>query len=269
MNKKTLKRLFSKITGKKKMQLFFEKLHGIALIGMHIGSGANVTEGSSGERGVIEYIAQKYKAKKTIIVFDVGANVGNYTILANKVLQEKSKIFAFEPSKETYKRYKENTTKIQGVRHYNLGFGNENTNMTLYSNAESSGLASVYKREISHFQIQMNLEETIEIQTIDTFCSQNNIGYIDLLKLDVEGHELKVLEGAKEMIKSGKIDCIQFEFGGCNIDSRTYFRDFFHLLKKNKYNMYRIVKDGLYPINEYKETYECFVTTNFFAEHIQ
>ena len=77
--------------------------------------------------------------------------------------------------------------------------------------------------------------------------------------------KLKALNGAAQMINSKQIDVIQFEFGGCNIDSRTYFQDFYYLLKDN-YKIYRILKDGLYQINQYKEIYEAFTTTNYLAE---
>ena len=50
---------------------------------------------------------------------------------------------------------------------------------------------------------------------------------IDLLKLDVEGNELLALKGLSDSIEYIKI--IQFEFGGSNIDSRTYFQDFYYL----------------------------------------
>jgi hypothetical protein len=86
--------------------------------------------------------------------------------------------------------------------------------------------------------------------------------------MDVEGNELKVLNGSKGMLNEGKIDFIQFEFGGCNIDSRTYFQDFFYLLKE-RYRIYRIIGDGLYEIRQYREQFEIFTTTNFFAERKQ
>lgn len=82
------------------------------------------------------------------------------------------------------------------------------------------------------------------------------------MKLDVEGHELAVLKGGKQMLDDGKIHVIQFEFGGCNIDSRTYFQDFFYLLSPG-FRIYRIVKDGLFPIEEYSEDLEVFKTTNY------
>ena len=66
------------------------------------------------------------------------------------------------------------------------------------------------------------------------------------------------------MISDKKINFIQFEFGGCNIDSRTYFQDFFYLLNDN-YTIYRDLKNGLFEMPVYKETYEIFITINFLA----
>jgi hypothetical protein len=103
------------------------------------------------------------------------------------------------------------------------------------------------------------------LTTIDNYCLNNDIEKIYFLKLDVEGHELKVLQGASKMIFDKKIDFIQFEFGGCNIDSKTYFRDFYYLLKDD-FNIYRIVENGLFAIKAYKEEYEIFRTINYLAE---
>jgi len=111
----------------------------------------------------------------------------------------------------------------------------------------------------------MNQNEEIGLRTLDLFCRENKIKHINFLKLDVEGHEKKVLDGASSMLRIKAIDFIQFKLGGCNIDSRTYFQDFFYLLNKN-YTVHRIAKDGLFPINEYKETHEASITTNFLAE---
>ena len=89
---------------------------------------------------------------------------------------------------------------------------------------------------------------------------------IDFIKIDTEGNEYEVIKGLGNSIKLVKV--IQFEFGGCNIDSRTYFQDFFYLLK-NKFKIYRILTDGLFEIVEYKETHEVFITVNYLAERIK
>ena len=110
----------------------------------------------------------------------------------------------------------------------------------------------------------MNRREEVNLLTVEEFCRQKNIDGVDFLKLDVEGHELAVLAGAGNMLLTGKIKYIQFEFGGCNIDSRTFFRDFYNLLNP-RYQIYRVLTDGLKPISAYRETDEIFVTTNYFA----
>ena len=110
----------------------------------------------------------------------------------------------------------------------------------------------------------MDQAEEVSVNTLDGFCKKNNISTIDFLKIDVEGNEYKVLLGAQKMIKAGKISFIQFEFGGTDIDARIFFFDFFKLLSGN-YNLYRILKNGLWPINHYKETDEIFFTTNYLA----
>ena len=263
--KSFFKKLLNPFLGNVRYQKLFEYLHQLSLYGMHIGRGGSKDD--SGEGVAIKYIQQKLKDEKQVTVFDVGANIGSYTILLNSILKDELRIFSFEPSKKTYQTLVENTKQLSNVSAYNFGFGNEEAKLTLFSNKDESGLASVYHRKLDHLHIDMNKTEEIEIKTIDGFCEQNNINHIHFLKIDVEGHEMKVLEGARNIINSKNIDFIQFEFGGCNIDSRTYFQDFFYLLKDD-YTIYRIVRNGIYPIKTYKEIYEAFMTTNYLAERL-
>lgn len=250
--------------GRVKYQKIFEKALSWALNGMNIGMGSNIP--LSGELNTLRYIESKFLSNKNVIIFDVGANIGNYS---QKIIKEfknnNFQLYSFEPSKETFFELKKRFKNIPNINLYNLGFGEENGTKTLYSNKKKSGLASMYDRRLLHFGIKMNLQESIKIFTIDDFCKKKRIRRIDFLKLDAEGHELSILNGAKKMIKNNTIRFIQFEFGGCNIDSRTYFQDFFYLLKE-KYYIYRILKDDFYRIDSYREIYELFLTTNFLAE---
>jgi hypothetical protein len=66
-------------------------------------------------------------------------------------------------------------------------------------------------------------------------------------------------------LSRGSIDFIQFEFGGANLDARTQWQDFFYLLQPN-FSLFRVVNDGLWPIEQYRETDEIFTTVNFLAQ---
>lgn len=253
-------KLASPILGKRVFQRIFEWLNQFSLLGMNIGGGGDFRY--SGEKPALFYIRNHLKNLSDPILFDVGANVGNYSILLREVFGNKAKIYSFEPSHKTFHKLSLN---VGGKNLYNFGFGSENKKVNLYSNPNKSGLASVYERNLEHVNLSLKDSEEVEIITLDSFCKEHDIKHIDFLKIDVEGHELEVLRGAEKLINSGMLDFIQFEFGGCNIDSRTYFKDFYYLLK-DKYKIYRIVKDGVYPINKYREIYEAFNTTNYLAE---
>jgi len=249
------------------LQSILSNLHLFSLFGMGFIKSGNPQK--SGEIKTIGYVLKKLSNASDLVIFDVGANVGNYTLAVLKLLgKTPASVHSFEPSKSAFAKLQENTNGAKNVFLHNLGLGQEGKNATLFYDAQASGFASLYKRRLDHFNIHMDFSETVSITTIDVFCRQQDIKRIHFLKMDVEGYELNVLRGASGMIESKLIDFIQFEFGGCNIDSRTFFQDFYYLLSPH-YRIYRIVQDGLYRINDYQETQEIFMTANFLAEAIK
>ena len=230
---------------------------------MNYGNGGDLKK--SGELKVLEYVKEKLIEEEKIIIFDGGSNIGNYSNILSDLFKNKAKIYSFEPSKKTFEKFLVNTKGKSNIIANNLGLSDKKSERLLYTNTKDSGLASVYNRNLEHFNISMNKSETIQLSTIDDYCNINKIERIHFLKLDIEGHELNAITGAQNMITAEKINFIQFEFGGCNIDSRTYFQDFFYKLKDN-FIIYRILKDGLFEISEYKENLEIFITANYLAE---
>lgn len=263
--KRAIWKIVSMAEGRLAAQRFFERLYELSLSGMNYGHGDEIEQ--SGELGVIRYVLSKAGAQdRPLMVFDVGANVGKYTsALLAAADNDALTVCAFEPSAATYGQLVERVQGFKNVRTFNLALGDVNAKQTLYTDADLSGLASIYKRNLEYRNIKMERTEIVQVCKIDDFCSEQKIDAIHFLKLDVEGHELAALKGAKHMLSHGRIRFIQFEFGGCNIDSRTYFRDFFELLN-GAYTIFRIVKHGLCPITRYKESYEVFVTINYLAE---
>lgn len=257
--RKVVRHLFR---GRQIFQPLWDWLNWLSLYGMNIGGGSLINE--SGELWVIDYFSKHISNNITAVVFDVGAHVGSYASEVISRLGKRVKICCFEPSKITFKLLADNIGNNENVELFNFGFGDKEEFVTLYSNAEGSGIASVYNRRLDHFGITMKNKEEIRVRKLDNFCSDEVIKHINFLKLDVEGHELKVLIGAQSLINSTSIDFIQFEMGPGNIDSNTYLRDFFDLLNQ-RYKIYRILKDGLALLETYQGRYEAFITTNYLA----
>ncbi|MDQ6799923.1 MAG: FkbM family methyltransferase [Acidobacteriota bacterium] len=197
-----------------------------------------------------------------MVVFDVGANIGDYATLVHETFDGRADIHCFEPSAATFDRLQERCSTIARVNRF--GLSDMQGRMTLYTNDDRSGLSSLYDRKLDHIDLKLAPSETVALRTVDDYCRDEKIVRIDLLKMDVEGHELAVLKGARALLDRDAIDCIQFEFGGCNIDSRTYFRDFCDVLQP-RFRIYRILANGLWPIAHYAETLETFATTNYLA----
>lgn len=197
------------------------------------------------------------------VFVDVGGNKGLYSAEILKLFQVKE-VHIFEPSLCNVKLLNEKFKENNKVWVNDLGLSNVSGNKILYSNESGSGLSSLTKRNLDHFGIDFSVEEQIKLIRFDEYAGERILSkVIDLVKIDVEGHELEVLEGIGDRIKSIKI--IQFEFGGCNIDTKTYFQNYWYFFKKNNFDIYRITPFGVLQIKQYREEYERFQTTNYFC----
>lgn len=189
------------------------------------------------------------------IIFDIGANVGNYSIFLSK--NPDAQIYSFEASPVTFKVLQNNTQNIKNIQPLNFAVSDSITTLKFYDydDREFSQHATLYKDIIVDYHKGNTKEFDVKTTTIDNFALNYKISKIDLLKIDVEGHELKVLIGAQHMLQTNSIKAIQFEFTQLNSISRVFFKDIYELLNKN-YNLYRLLPTGLLRIKSYTPT-EC------------
>ncbi|MEJ7848407.1 MAG: FkbM family methyltransferase [Pyrinomonadaceae bacterium] len=200
-------------------------------------------------------------------MFDVGSNKGQFLqLILENVAVEDCRIHCFEPGNQTFEMLVESSKKDERIKLNNIGLGKEKGDAVLHYDSFGSGLACLTKRKLDHFNIEFSKSEKVVINTIDNYCSENAIDHIDLLKIDIEGHELDAFAGAKGMFATQSIDIVTFEFGGCNIDTRTFFQDFWYFFSEVNFKLFRITPSGyLHPLKSYREIYEQFRTINFIA----
>lgn len=265
-----LNKIFDRLLAKKGMvtsQAFYEHLLQLSLAGLNIGRGGDLKQ--SGEMYCLEYIRKKLADENALhpIIFDVGANEGEYAIAtADNFKGIPCTIHCFEPSVSIFAKLQQNCSRIPNIILNNFGLTDAPGNNILFLNSEKTGLSSMYNRRLDHFGIELDKRESVIMHTIDGYCQEHNISKIDFLKIDIEGGELNALKGSSRMLDQKAIKNIQFEFGGCNIDSRTFFQDFYYLLTEKNYKINRILQDGLSEIRKYREVYEIFLNVNYLAE---
>lgn len=254
--------------GRKRFQHIFDRLLKIALKGQNFYNAGQLA--FSGEKKVIKSLKEeslKLDFDSTII-FDVGATRGEYSEFIVKLFEEDNlHLHLFEPTSYYLPSLREKFGRISSIHINSLAIGNTNRELQFYCCTDRDGINSIYNRA-NDFQkngFVYDHLETVTMETIDNYCSRKNVTYIHFLKVDTEGNELECLLGAKEMLEQNKIGSILFEFGGANVDARTYFYDFWNLLKE-KYDIYRVTIDGIYPIKEYSRLLEIFLSVNYFAK---
>ena len=174
------------------------------------------------------------------IIIDVGANLADISILSASK-GENVRVFCFEPTEKLIQLINENIL----INHFEK-------RISVFQKAVSNINGKIHftleqESEISHISIDNRLEKNsieVESTTLDTFAEQHSINHIDLLKVDVEGAELFVFQGAKKLLKNQKIDCILFEFNK-NIPRFGYSKSelIYYLLNKD-YFVFKFDQDS-------------------------
>ncbi len=264
--RRTLRQLLLKLSGNERFQRFLERNVEISQHLMGIGSGTSVD--SSGEAAVVDLLLDRPAGSGSLCVFDVGANRGQFLdLVTGRLGGVPFHVHEFEPGASAFATLEARAGRDPRVTLNHVALGRERGERLLYYDEPGSGLASLSKRRLEHFGLDFGRSERIVVDTLDDYCLRRGVERIDLLKLDVEGHELDVLEGGRSTLADGRVAMISFEFGGCNIDSRTYFQDFYYFLRDHGMGaLFRIAPSGyLAPIPSYRESHEQFRTTNFLA----
>jgi FkbM family methyltransferase len=170
----------------------------------------------SGEKYFIEKVLPVVLKNNSPVFFDIGANIGNYSaLLLNRF--PSATIYAFEPHPITYNQLVELKESIssKNLRIHNVAFGNNRGELTLYDRGDYNGSthASLHREVFSEIhKIDIGASYVVKIEQLDVFVENERLNYIDFLKIDTEGNEFAILQGASKLLQDKKIGCIQFEF---------------------------------------------------------
>lgn len=221
------------------------------------GGGANTTkrEVSAG----LSLLPRHQRA--TPMVFDVGAHRGDWAAELLYAAPD-ADLTCFEPGQTSFLWLSQRLAGAPNVKLVNSAVGRTSGRARLWSDAAGSTLASLTQRNLTHLDTEFAYVELVDVVTLDDWC-QRLACAPDFIKLDIEGTELEALEGGRRTLQMTSV--VQFEFGGCNIDSRTFFHDFWIFFQDLSFDVFRLGPRGLRPVENYRERDETFSTSNFFA----
>lgn len=133
------------------------------------------------------------------VFLDIGANFGLYTLNAAKIISHPGKIISFEPFSKNFEALQKNvkTNNLSQVQLINSAVSNVDSTIQLYLDENENNLGSV-----SASPIENALIESVKTICIDGFLENTSLNKIDLVKIDVEGHEYNVLQGMKKTLKT-------------------------------------------------------------------
>jgi FkbM family methyltransferase len=141
--------------------------------------------------------------REGMVVFDVGANIGELTLLFSRFVGPSGKVYSFEASIATFEKLSGilSLSGRKNVELNHLALCDRNGLVELYVYPEEyAGWNSLANRPLESYGIDVKpvCREQVHSSTVDIFCKERGISYIDLLKIDVEGAEYQVLLGAQQ-----------------------------------------------------------------------
>jgi FkbM family methyltransferase len=193
------------------------------------------------------FLIQK-ELKKGMVVYDIGANIGEISLFCANILGEDAKVYSFEPMKDTYETLTQNVAinKFENrIKPFNIALSDRNGEADLFGANEvdeelgtyEDGFHTLYARDARSILLYK-----IKLETLDS--KQGELSPPDFIKIDVEGAELMVLKGAVKTLEKHHPK-LMLEYSDTNCKAAGYDRhDLVDFLKPLGYKFYSIENRG-------------------------
>jgi FkbM family methyltransferase len=218
----------------------------------------------NGEREVQATVLRYGEPGRKTVVFDVGANVGDWTcaLLEQAAGLATLDVHAFEPCSGTY-----------DILLSRIGTLSVSANVVPVRKAcsSSSGAGSLHVVGVGAGTNSLTCAEPadsieqIELVSIDDYCRTSDIDHVSLLKIDAEGHDIEVIKGATRMLKQQNIEVLQFEYNQRWIFNSAFLRDVFNILSPWGYRIGKVTPYGVEFYESWDWELETFREGNYLA----
>ena len=144
------------------------------------------------------------------VFLDVGAHIGLFSCIVARLVGDSGIVYAVEPNAEAYDKLRENirVNKLQNVCALNVALGAEEGEARIFSDKDKSTASLICPENI-----RLGKQDQIHVTTVDKLIENGTICVPTFMKVDVEGFELEVLKGARNLLSSSKAPmlCVEYE----------------------------------------------------------
>lgn len=199
-----------------------------------------------------DLILKRFKefVKEDSIVADIGANVGCFTFKINEHLKLKE-IYSIEADKDTFETLKQRSSVDSNIKLINVAVSDHNGKTNIYEGTGTSETRNILGNESlqENFNLKHVKKSEINCATLDFIFLEKLKVQINACKIDVEGAEFMVLNGAKKLIEN--MDCLFVE-----IHNSTTYRDIVTMGLGNNWKL--LCLKNLYEIKSVDELDHCY-----------
>ncbi|MEO6289235.1 MAG: FkbM family methyltransferase [Ginsengibacter sp.] len=215
-----------------------------------------------------------FKAQQYLIgtsplnIFDIGAHTGETSLVYNKIFKTPS-IFAFEPFLPSFEILKDSVRTFNNIQVFNTAVSDISGQVDFHVNKSSATNSMLASSEDSKKNWGENLLDTIESikidsVTIDDLLERLNIETIDILKIDTQGTEYEIIQGAGKSIDQNKIKLIYLEIILVSTYTKQkYFDETLLLLRNKGFELFNLYNFTYSESNELKQLDAIFIHKSF------
>lgn len=196
-------------------------------------------------------------ASSGAVLFDVGANMGDWTVEAQRLCAEKNiqcNLHAFEPAAATRAMLSSRVSAFAEV--HACALSDRPGETAFYSTSVGAGSNSLYLMQGAE-------KEVVRLATLDQMIADAVDGGVLFVKVDTEGFDLSVLRGAEESLKGGLIEVVQFEYNWRWLQNHASLLDVFAFIEALPYRLGKLAGERIEFYDVWHFELDRFIEANF------
>ncbi|MBW8366834.1 MAG: FkbM family methyltransferase [Arenimonas sp.] len=211
----------------------------------------------NGEFALLSHVLSETAGPATVL--DVGANRGEWSRKAVSLARANRLdvcVHAFEPLSGTRALLEKGVAELPEVRVHSVALSNAPGTAAFYSQSAGSGTSSLHP-------VSGNRAEDVKLATLDAWIADQQCTPVRMIKIDVEGFDSLVLEGAARTLQEGLVDVVQFEYNWRWLLNSRSLHWVFQFIEDKPYIFGKVVPDGVITFERWHFELDRFFEGNY------